>query len=84
MNESPDLVSCPKCSRPILRHAVKEHLESCGKAKDMGNKVGSVKDKANGNGKSTPNGEIAVMAPKGKKRKLDEGISCYDVWVLMG
>jgi hypothetical protein len=50
-------------------------LESCGKAKDTGKKVGNDKDKTNGNGKSTPNGEIAVMPPKGKKRKLDEGIS---------
>jgi len=82
MNESPDLISCPKCSRPILRHAVKEHLESCGLAKETGKQVGSDKDKTNGNGKGTPNGEIAVMPPKSKKRKHDEGSPlalCTDV-----
>jgi len=74
MNESPDLISCPKCSRPIIRHAVKEHLESCGKAKETSKNARNEKDKVNGNGKSIPNGEIAVMPPKSKKRKHDEGI----------
>ena len=74
MNESPDLIACPKCSRPILRHAVKGHLESCGTSKDSGKKIGNEKDKVNGNTKVTTNGEIAVMPPKSKKRKHDEGI----------
>ena len=83
MNETPDIVSCPKCDRPILRHRVKEHVQSCVKEKPSSKKStnGSDKDKVNengssGGGKATPNGEIAVMPPKSKKRKLEESISC--------
>jgi hypothetical protein len=75
MNETPDLISCPKCSRPIMRHAVKEHLDSCGKvSKNAGKMVGrNEKDKANGASKGTPSGEIAVIPTKPKKRKHDDG-----------
>jgi hypothetical protein len=85
MNESPDLVSCPKCDRPILRHALKTHLVSCEKEKPVKattattattkKPTASGNDKPNENGKrmGTPNGEIAVaMPPNKKKRKLDD------------
>jgi len=59
-----------------MRHAMREHLQSCGKAKESnGKNAGNEKDKVNSNGKSIPNGEIAVMPPKSKKRKHDEGIT---------
>jgi len=80
MDETPDLVSCPKCERPIIRHAIKMHLEGC-KGKETSKKLngtsnGSDKEKANGNGKEAPNGEIKVLPPKSKKRKHDEGSLC--------
>lgn len=68
MNESPDLISCPNCNRPILRHAVQGHLASCGKEKP----TAKVADGEKVNEKDTPNGEIAVLPPKNKKRKHDE------------
>lgn len=74
MNESPDLISCSKCHRPILRHAVKEHLESCVKEKSV-QKKSNDNDKVYGDGKETPNGEIAVMPAKSKKRKHDDGMT---------
>jgi hypothetical protein len=85
MNESPDLVSCPKCYRPILRHALKTHQESCEKEKPVTTTTATTSttkkttasgnDKPNENGKrmASPNGEIAVMPPKSKKRKHDDG-----------
>jgi hypothetical protein len=73
MDESPDLLSCSKCHRPISRHAIKEHLKSCVKEKSTKKKNN---DKVNGEGgnKAIPTGEIAVMPPKSKKRKHDDGI----------
>jgi hypothetical protein len=73
MNEPPDLISCSKCHRPISRHAIKEHLKSCVKEKSTKKKNN---DKVNGEGgnKAIPTGEIAVMPPKNKKRKHDDGI----------
>jgi SCA7, zinc-binding domain len=71
LNEAPDLVSCSKCERPILRHAVGEHLENCMK-ETAKKKVANGKEKVNGKSTAT-NGEIAVMPPKTKKRKSEEG-----------
>ena len=62
----------------MLRHAVKEHLKGCVQDKPSTKKStnGTDKEKSNGNGgKQTPNGEIAVMPPKSKKRKLDDSMS---------
>jgi hypothetical protein len=73
MNESPDLISCSKCNRPITRNGMSKHLESCVKEKISKKKTTSDKDKVNGDGKGTPNGEIAVMPAKSKKRKPDDG-----------
>ena len=79
MEEVPDLVNCSKCSRPILRHALKNHLESCTKEKPVAKKTTAEKgDKVDGVGKEKPNGEIAVMVAKSKKRKHDDG--CRPVW----
>ena len=69
MTESPDLISCPRCKRPILRQAVRSHLESCSKEK----KVEKKKEKSNEDGKETPHGEQAATPTK-KKRKHDDGI----------
>ena len=68
MQETPDLINCPNCSRPIIRHAAKSHLEDCVKEKPSLVKV------VQENGKSMPNGEIAVMPVKSKKRKIDDGM----------
>ena len=76
MNESPDLVSCSKCNRPITRNALSKHLESCVKENVSKKKSTSDKDKVNGDGKETPNGEIAVMPAKSKKRKQGYGKHC--------
>jgi len=73
MDESPDLVLCPKCHRPILRHALKEHADKCTKPKTAAKKGVNGTDKDKSNGKSV-NGEIAVL-PKAKKRKHDDGLS---------
>lgn len=70
MNESPDLISCSKCNRPITRNGISKHLESCVKEK-ISKKT--MNDKVNGNGNGTPNGEIAVMPVKTKKRKHEDG-----------
>lgn len=77
MDESPELVSCEHCKRPIIRHALKDHVESCIKKK-ASSKVsatipGVAKEHSTENDKATPNGEIAVMPPKSKKRKHDDG-----------
>jgi hypothetical protein len=74
MEETPDLVSCPNCHRPITRHAAKEHLDTCLKENPIKIKVinGAEKEKSETNGKAAPNGEIAVMPPKSKKRKHDD------------
>jgi hypothetical protein len=72
MNESPDLISCSKCNRPITRNGISKHLESCVKEK-ISKKTMNDKDKVNGDGNGTPNGEIAVMPAKGKKRKHEDG-----------
>jgi hypothetical protein len=71
INETPDLVSCPTCIRPIIRHAVKQHMETCGKEKPAA-KSSTKADKVSG--KSIPNREIAVMPSKTKKRKLDDSM----------
>jgi len=76
MNESPDLVSCSKCNRPITRNALSKHLETCVKENISKKKSASDKDKVNGDGKATPSGEIAVMPAKSKKRKQDDGKRC--------
>jgi hypothetical protein len=73
MNESPDLISCSKCNRPITRNGMSKHLESCGKEKSSKKKITGDKDKVNGDRKGTPSGEIAVMPAKTKKRKNDDG-----------
>ena len=69
MTDSPDLISCPRCKRPILRLAIRSHLESCSKEK----KVEKKNEKANEDGKEIPHGEQATMPTK-KKRKNDDGI----------
>jgi hypothetical protein len=63
MNESPDIISCPKCGRPIMRLAVTTHLESC-TGKDP-----PVKKPA----KSTPKDPLEGDS-KSRKRKFDDRI----------
>jgi hypothetical protein len=77
MNESPELVSCPHCKRPIIRHALQDHVESCLKKKSVAKISASTngvdKEHSKESNKATPNGEIAVMPPKSKKRKHEDG-----------
>jgi phage FluMu protein Com len=62
MTETPDLIACPRCKKPLLRSAVRGHLESCSKEK----KIDKKKEKVNGD----TNGEPSTNK---KKRKLDDG-----------
>jgi hypothetical protein len=80
IEESPDLVSCPKCNRPILRHALKGHLDSCTGEQAPAKKAAKVKgkDKVNGTGTGSgsgneTNGEASSKPAKSKKRKLKDG-----------
>ena len=84
--ESPDLVSCPKCKRPILRHAVKGHLESCtsGAVSVKTGANGDGKDKAVGNSNGNEmNGEASGSQSKSKKRKQKDGILSFVLNFLM-
>ena len=75
MDESPDLINCPNCNRPILRHAVKDHLDACTKEKPAPKKTtGGNSDKVNGAGKET-NGDNTPAPTKNKKRKHEDGDS---------
>ena len=71
MDKQPNTASCPKCGRPILQHAVRDHLKFCRMTKPA-LKLTSDNDKVSGN--STPNRKIAVMPRKPKKRKIDDGM----------
>lgn len=77
MDESPELVSCPHCKRPIIRHALKDHVESCLKKKSMAKTPATTngvdKEHAKESNKGTPNGEISATPQKSKKRKHDDG-----------
>jgi hypothetical protein len=74
MDESPDLINCPNCSRPILRQAVKGHLESCTKEKPVPKKTtGGNNDRTNGVPEKETNGDTSVVSAKSKKRKHDDG-----------
>lgn len=74
MDESPELVSCEHCKRPIIRHVLQDHVESCKKKKASSKAAATTngvgKEQSSESGKAPPNGEFA---PKSKKRKHDDG-----------
>jgi hypothetical protein len=76
MIETPDLISCPLCKRPILRQSVRQHLESCTKEKKPEKK----KERVNGEIKDTSNnGDLAATTTTAnkKKRKSDDGMFSF-------
>lgn len=81
MDETPELVSCPHCKRPIIRHALQEHVDSClrksSAVKALATANGADKERPENGGRAVPDDEIAVMPPKSKKRKLDDGNIFY-------
>lgn len=76
MDETPELGSCPHCKRPIIRHALQEHVESCIRKKSAvkasATTNGADKERPENSSQAVAHGEIAVM-PKSKKRKHDDG-----------